>query len=241
MSLFALSADYEDSYERMLEAVALTPGVEPRELTGFWPMVGHGYAGDLMVIGRAVNGWIDHANVDELADPAVRRTFASAARRTAEGSGACPMEWVTARWSPGDGEYSTARSAFWRHIRAVLAAVDPASHDDPLWSSRLAWSNLVKLAPAQGGNPAGPLLEVQRQTGPPLVRREVLELAPRRVLVLTGRWWFEPFATRIGLEVDWRDGLVEGVVRQPASTWVIAGHPQGKPRAILDEVTAAFE
>ena len=61
-----------------------------------------------------------------------------------------------------------------------------------------------------------------------------------RVLVLTGRWWFEPFAERAKLNVEWRDGLVSGVVRQPARTWVIAGHPQGKPRGMLDEVVEAF-
>ncbi len=105
----------------------------------------------------------------------------------------------------------------------------------------MAWTNLAKLAPAEGGNPGGPLLEVQRELGPGLVKREVLELAPRRVLVLTGRWWFEPFAERIKLDVEWRDGLVKGVVRQPARTWVIAGHPQGKPRRMLDEVLEAFE
>src|SRR5437667_6341428 len=102
-------------------------------------MVGHSYSGALMVVGRAVNGWIDHITTDELADPIARKRLIAAARRTSEGSGTCPMRWVTDRWSPGDGDYSTARSAFWRHIRSVLAAVDPPSRDDPQWSSRLAW------------------------------------------------------------------------------------------------------
>jgi hypothetical protein len=224
----------------MLAALAVAPGVEPPELTAFWPIVGHAYAGALLVVGRAVNGWIDEITVGALSDPIARDALIAAARRTAEGEGDCPMGWVTARWSPGDGGYSTARSAFWRHIRAVLAAVDPDSRDDPRWSSRIAWSNLAKLAPVGGGNPGRVLLETQRRTAPTLLLREVLDLAPRRVLVLTGRWWFEPFAERLGFHVDWRDGLVEGVVRQPARTWVIAGHPQGKPRAILDEVIEAF-
>lgn len=241
MTAMTLSDDYRGAYEQLLAAVAARPGVEPPKLVGFWPMVGHAYTGELLVIGRAVNGWIDHEDVAALVDPAVRAGFANAARQTAEGSGDCPMAWVTERWSPGDGQYSTARSAFWRHIRAVLAAVDPASGDDPSWSSRLAWTNLAKLAPADGGNPGGPLLDVQREIGPGLIRREVLELAPRRVLVLTGRWWFEPFAEGIGLEVDWRDDLVAGVARDSTTSWVIAGHPQGKPRHMLDEVVEAFE
>jgi hypothetical protein len=235
-----LSAAYEAAYDRLLAAAATTPGVQPRKLVAFWPMVGHAYRGELLVFGRAVNGWMDHEDVDALAEPEARHALVSAARRTAEGSGDCPMGWVTERWSPGDGEYSTARSAFWRHIRNALSAVEPDSEGDPHWSSRIAWSNLAKLAPAGGGNPGGPLLDIQRDVGSALVAREVLELAPRRVLVLTGRWWFEPFAARAGLDVEWRDGLVQGVVRQPGRTWVIAGHPQGKPRRMLDEVIAAF-
>ena len=235
-----LSQQYETAYGQMLAALAAAPAVEPPELTAFWPMVGHADDRALLVVGRAVNGWMDHITVDALSDPVARASLITAARHTSEGDGDCPMGWVTARWSPGDGEYSTARSAFWRHIRAVLAAVDPESRDDPRWSSRVAWSNLAKLAPAGGGNPGGALLETQRRAGSTLLLREVLELAPRRVLVLTGRRWFEPFAERLGLDVEWRDGLVEGVVREPARTWVIAGHPQGKPRAILDEVIEAF-
>ena len=235
-----LSAEYESAYGRLLAALAVAPGIEPSALTAFWPMVGHSFDRGLLVVGRAVNGWMDHISVEALPDRAARAALLTAVRRTAEGSGACPLRWVTERWSPGDGEYSTARSAFWRHIRGVLVAVDPASREDPLWSSRISWSNLAKLAPASGGNPGGTLLDVQRREGPRLLSQEVHELAPRRVLVLTGRWWFEPFAERMGLNVEWQTGLVEGIAREPARTWVIAGHPQGKPRAILDEVVAAF-
>jgi hypothetical protein len=226
----------------MLATIGDTPGIEPDRLTAFWPMVGHAYNGSLMVVGRAVNGWVDHITVEGLQSDSERRTLLAAARASSEGDGSCPMGWVTYLWGKRDDErYSTARSAFWRHIRAVLAAVDPSSRDDPNWSSRLAWSNLTKVAPAQGGNPGGALLDVQRQLGPALLLREVLELAPRRVLVLTGRWWFEPFVERLNLDVEWRPGLVEGIARQPARTWVIAGHPQGKPRSMLDEVIEAFE
>jgi hypothetical protein len=60
------------------------------------------------------------------------------------------------------------------------------------------------------------------------------------VLVLTGRWWFEPFADYLGLAVDWQAGLVEGVADDGSRRWVIAPHPQGKPRRIHATVIAAF-
>jgi len=78
------------------------------------------------------------------------------------------------------------------------------------------------------------------QMGPFLLAREIVELNPSRVLVLTGRWWFEPFAERLGLAVDWGAGLVEGVADDGSCRWVIAPHPQGKPRRMHGEVIAAF-
>jgi hypothetical protein len=236
----ALSADYARSYERLLAAVGARSDVEPDELALFWPMVGHAYRGELLVVGRAVNGWIDRVIVEQLRSADERIRLTQLARQTSLGDGSCPMGWVTWRWGRGGGEYSTARSAFWRHIRAVLASVDPASRQDADWSSRLAWSNLAKLAPWAGGNPGGSLLDVQRSIGPELLRREVADLAPKRILVLTGRWWFEPFAEALGLRVEWRDGLVAGVADEQGRRWVIAAHPQGKPRSILEEVVAAF-
>ena len=116
-------------------------------------------------------------------------------------------------------------------------------HDDtvvPQWSSRLVWTNLMKLAPAEGGNPGGSILETQRKDGWRLLRHELAELAPRRVLILAGRWWFEPFVRPLRLDVEWRDALVVGIANELDRRFVIAGHPRGKPRAILTEVVAAF-
>ena len=240
MTVTGLSAAYGRCYEDLLRAAGTTPGVEPPERASFWPMVGHAYAGELMVVGRAVNGWIDQVAVADLATPAVYREAAVAARPTIESTDGCPMRWVTDAWGRPSGEYSTARSAFWRFVRSVLAAVDPASRDDPLWSGRIAWSNLAKIAPWDGGNPGGALLDLQRRLGPGLLEAEIEELRPRRVLVLTGRWWVEPYANALELAVDWRPGLLEGIAERADRRWVIGPHPQGKPRAMLDEIVAAF-
>jgi hypothetical protein len=235
-----LPAVYDHAYASMLTEVGATPGVEPNELTGFWPMIGHSYTGKLMVIGRAVNGWIDKITLEELRTPGRPEAVASLMRQTGEGDGSCPMGWVVWRWGLRGG-YSTARSAYWRFVRRSLAAVDPESVDDPAWSSRLVWSNLAKIAPWAGGNPGGRLLEVQRRLGPELLRLEIEACQPQVVLVLAGRWWSEPFTDALGLDVAWRDGLLEGVADDRARRWIIGPHPQGKPRALWDEVAAVLD
>jgi hypothetical protein len=236
-SAAGLPVAYDAAMAQMLGEIASTPAVAPDELAAFWPMVGHTYTGKLMVVGRAVNGWSDQVTLDELRAPGGPEAATSMMRRTSEGDGACPMSWVTGLWG-GGYHYSTARSAFWQFVRRTLAAVDPASTDDPTWSSRLAWTNLAKLAPWGGGNPGGALLDIQRRAGPELLRMELSTWQPEVVLVLTGRWWAEPFVRALGLDVSWRDGLLEGVATDGARRWVIAPHPQGKPRALWDEVAS---
>ena len=234
-----LSDRYTAAYEHMLVAVSQAPNVAPPELTAFWPMVGHAYDGSLMVVGRAVNGWMDHITVDALGDPAARETLCLCAsdirgeRHVPDALGHRPLEPKRRRVQHGALGVLAARPVGPRGSRA-------GSRDDPQWSSRLVWSNLAKLAPANGGNPGGSLLDVQRQVGGALLAEELRQLAPRRVLVLTGSWWFQPFAAALGLTLEPGSGLVEGVARERDRTWVIAGHPQGKPRRILDDVISAF-
>lgn len=197
--------EYDAVMRHLLTEVSLTPGVRPDELAAFWPMVGHKYGGRLLVVGRAVNGWIDKVTLDELRALSGPEATATTMRRTAEGHGPCPMAWVTSSWGTGQA-YSTARSSFWRFIRRVLVRIDPDSAQDPAWSSRLAWTNLAKLAPWGGGNPGGSLLEIQRTLGPELMAIKVETLRPDYVLVLAGRWWTKPFLERLGLTTTSRVG-----------------------------------
>jgi hypothetical protein len=228
------------NYDALLVALGQARRVGPERLAAFWPMVGTAYRGDLLLVGRAVNGWIDAVDVHELGDPEARGALLAAARKTSEGHDDDPMGWVVGAWGRRGG-YSTSRSQFWRTARRVLAGVDRASAEDPWWPSRLAWTNLCKLAPYAGGNPGGALLRVQRALAPTLLRREIEELAPKLVLVLAGRWWFEPFAEALGLDVHWQDGLVGGVADDGQQRWVIAPHPQGRPEGAMSEkVLEAF-
>lgn len=228
-----LSSEYEEMYSKMLASSALaSPYVE---LTPFWPKIGARYGGDLLVIGRATNGWIERWMPSEGQAP---KEVARLARQSGEGLvNGDQLGWVLDRWQPRDGGYSTATSQFWQTIRHLMVALRP---DEADWPSLIAWTNLAKVAPWTGGNPGKQLLVVQRNLGPLLLAREVAELQPKLIVAFTGRWWFEPFANELGLPVKWQMGHVEGVAREQSRIWVVAVHPMTRsPRAVADAVLAA--
>jgi len=229
---------YETDYRALLARVVAAPGIRQRELALFWPKIGSQYGGDLLVIGRAVNRWIDRWVLDELSDVAAP---AAVARETAEGTvNGDQLGWVLDRWKRGDGGYDTSTSQFWETLRRVVLA--RCSEQSAVWPSHIAWTNLAKVAPWAGGNPSSRLLTIQREAGIPLLRREVDELAARCVVAFTGRGWFEPYAAGLGLDVAWRDGLVQGVANERDRRWVVAVHPMTRsPRAVAEAVIAALE
>src|ERR1022692_1334861 len=160
-------------------ARSCTGSTTGRDWTIFWPMIGHRYDQELLIVGRAVNGWSVRWNANEQVSVEEIATLAATARHQSEGDGADPMDWVT--WFDGDRtEYSTRSSAFWRVARRVCEGLLGESDD---WPSALAWTNLVKVTPWGHGNPGGKTLSVERELGPALFAREIAELQPRRILV----------------------------------------------------------
>ena len=231
-----LSAEYEAHYRAFLAdaSSAARPG---RPWTIFWPMIGHRYGGDLLVVGRAPNGWTVRWDATQERSVEAIAAVTTETRHTSEGDGEDPMDWIT--WSDGvRNRYNTNTSAFWRVARRIRAGLMGEADD---WPRDLAWSDLAKIAPWGGGNPSGRALRVQRDLCPALFVREIDEIAPTRVLVMTGRGWFEPFAAALGLAVNWSDGPVEGVADEPGRRWVVLPHPMTRPEGpLVDAALSTF-
>ncbi len=161
--------------------------------------VGQRYSHGLMVIGRAVNGWGLSVELQELSSSGALWQKAQADIPPV----ACSMQWVRDKWGEQKkGEYSTARSAFWRVSKGVLdglAITLPQTED---WPSYLAWSNLYKLAPAATGNPPWKMCELQHGTCLAILREEILAFQPRYILMMTGMSWAKPFLEYLGAETQ---------------------------------------
>jgi hypothetical protein len=234
----SLGLRYRREFNRLIAAAAAEGGRQ--RLVAQWPMRGMLFRNDLMVVGRAVNGWDDTAW-----RPSDAGTWSARERivRTAEEESsrnplaACPLSWVTRQWQASD-TYNTARSAFWRTAKTVS---DPDGRHPGDWASRLCWSNLYKVAPFAGRNPSASLRRAQRGQCLALLRLELAAFRPRRVLVMTGLDWFREFADLLELRLAPRRGYVEAVASAGGVRWVITPHPERKPdRRIALAAVRAF-
>lgn len=169
-------------------------------LTGFLAQEGCLYSeGDrLMVVGQAVNGGKPGKfNDDENRQEYVNRQLSESDPH----DGQCPMAWVTERWGATEG-YNSRKSPFWRVARKVTEGLGICS-DDKDWSSHLIWSNLYKVAPADGGNPNESLFNIQFDGCRKLLQQEIRDYCPRYLLFLTENpnpdhkhYWARPFLNK---------------------------------------------
>jgi hypothetical protein len=197
------------------------------------PMKGEQYEGDLMVIGRAVNGWRkdtywtpNEHTFDE------RKKYLQKLESCHNPKNECPLAWVKKRWEPQKkGEYCTKRSAFWRMIYKTMCELDLKED----WTSKIIWSNLYKVAPAANKNPSTQLQRAQREYCIQILTEEINMWRPKNLLFLTGMDWANPIIKGIeGFNIkntdhlDYVDGAGEIKLGNYEARVIIAKHPQGK-------------
>lgn len=224
-----LSGRYTELFDEMVEQVLPD---QPGESAVFWPLLGREYKRrGLLLVGRAVNGW-------HVPDPDATTSVSTGARQYS----ASHTETSWPSRVGADERYNPNRSQFWMAAREVLARLQIAEPADA-WSEKLAWSNLYKIAPASG-NPGDRLCSVQLASCRALLKREIEELEPARVLLFTGWNWASDVVDE--LPVTWAvhdtdSRYVDQTGKGMNASWVVARHPQGKPReALVEEVVRGF-
>ena len=175
----------------------------------------------LLFYGRANNGWISSSNdVEELfADGGEDCIFARDNQ----------MEWMA---EDVVDDYRPSSSAFIRTIKNVASEY----YDNR--TSHVAWSNLYKVAPWEGGNPSDALCYAQLEDCKKIMQKELAFTSPRAVVMLTGYYWAKDFLEYMndGLEPDcigyekW-GGYEAWAYRLEGRLLIVSEHPQGKPEA----------
>ena len=222
--------------------------ISDRSLDFFSSLKGWQSHGELMVVGRAINGWQISRKPSELSSKIERERLLADLSAIAHPPSRCPMLWVSELWGRGN-KYNTHRSAFWRVIRSAVSVLQIANVLNADWPSYLIWSNLYKVAPTSGGNPSRRLVSLQHEFCQRILQIEIQEFKPKRLLLLTGFDWFGPFlnssvfsfnANGSGRLVLHYGKLSVAGLSFPINT-VVGVHPQGKSETrFIEEIKAAF-
>ncbi len=203
-----LSQGYEELYDKLLRQIGARWDAMPDRVCVHWPMRESTYSGRLLVVGQALNAWMVDGPTTSLNDPSKRAALLAATREVSESASA--WDWMRPMpWS----------RPFWRLARIAMDKLGLELRD-------IAWSNLAKVAPATGGNPDRHLLGAQHDLGGQLLKREIDELNPALVLVISRRGYLEPFLASAQLAPLWSsdgarqfDGTLDG------RRWIVVKHP----------------
>jgi hypothetical protein len=239
------------SLKRFMEKVLISVSQMPdgEKLTGFSVMKGDSYKGDLMVVGRSVNGWIRGFYPSELKEEKSRSIILNNIIAGSQNDKHCPMLWVTETPQTAK-DYNSNRSAFWRSIRNIVREFNLASVENKYWPSVLLWSNLFKVSPCEGGNPSSELRNIQLSACIELLMTEIELYKPKRILFLTGLGWCYPFLGSLShahFTDNWESYVSLCAVKKSEKNHmdyqiVVAEHPQTRNEIKwANEVKAAFE
>ncbi len=228
-----ISSQYELLFEKLHQQ---KERYSEKNLAIFTPAKGTKYQHKLMIVGRAVNGWIIKMDKNKRDDLGRLNTEVI---KTLPNSN---LNWVNDMWGKTVNKYSTKKSAFWRVAKAIAANLTPSEKQDVV--NTIVWSNLYKAAKWEGGNPSTRLMNVQYDKCLELLKLEIELYQPERIVFLTGYNWANHFLTDMGttrIPLKKYD-LVEYTGDYKGVRIIVGQHPQGKPeQKHVKEILSAFE
>ncbi len=184
----------------------------------------------IMFIGRATNGGEMDLNANLLRDPNCIK----------EG-----LKWIKERWIKTDEPWHGSSSAFWRVTRALTEKY----HIND-WNEHIAYSNLYKVSPKEGGNPSTTLKKLQHETSQKILKTELEMLKPQVIVMQTGlngnlEWGKDFYRAVVGdvqCELFSHGGKTIKVFRGNNRLLIVCDRPERKSETPLVEcIHAAIE
>lgn len=129
-----------------------------------------------------------------------------------------------------------------RPIYKLMKAISSEFH--PLsWYSYIAYGNVYKIAPANGGNPKGKLRDAQTRCAKEIFRKEMDFLSPRYVILVTGNTasdtWHDiveevfedlELINELVWHTDWRgNDCTSSLYKSGGTFFIVSDRPESRP------------
>ena len=205
-----LSQTYHSLLKELLEDfsrnIRQTPDYDfaKKKYALFVPEIGLDYHKnkDLLVIGQAVNGWEPSWSLEDIKENQ-EYYLKESVDFSLEDKGKCPLNWINENWT--GGAYPMYRSFFWNVTYKLI--MQNYKRTDTDWNHVAAYSNLMKISDATGGNPDYYEKEAQLNYAGKLLRQELLDLKPKNVLIITNLdTWAAPVLEKAGISYKTANG-----------------------------------
>lgn len=174
----------------------------------------------IMVVGRGCNGWITSSHVINVLFGSSEETIFNRSDQ---------MKWVEDCTGRKEG-YNTNKSAFWRVTKRISQCFYPNE-----WYSNVAWSNVCKVAPWEGGNPNDALYYAQLQSCQKIFEIEIRLLSPKVVVMFTGYDWAVDFLKFLNYNQEPKRIMCQNWDKYTCDVYyikdtyfIVTRHPQGK-------------
>lgn len=190
---------------------------------------------DLMIVGRAPNGWGVYYNRNKPAGEE-RNTLEWVLNNMKEED----LEATIADWATKK-KYSITRSQFWRVGRRIAKSVTGRNERE---FDNVLYSNLYKVG-SDGKNPTPKMIDATQENCIKILQLEIEIFQPKRILLLTGCDWAKPFIENLKIEGKYIDqpSDVSFIGKIDEKEFVVAVHPQGRNKSedkITTEIRMAF-
>lgn len=212
-----------------------------REQSVFYPSIGTKQVNDVdfLIYGQAVKQWFPLTD-DYKQNDFIKKAIEYSNAHFEEHS---PLDWVNVYWSKSTYKefatteerrkfyepvnYMCCRSFFWNVVYKLINKYYGFDENSWDWSKKLVWSNLYKIAPAEGLNPNADEIAIQKQSSIKLVTQELEEIKPKYCIILTNYSWWEPFAAELGTtKIDTqKNGIIESVEQYNNTKIIITTRP----------------
>jgi len=150
----------------------------------FFIQVGHKYRESkkkILFVGKSVNSWISDTKDVDILFSGDENGKNKIINRPDE------ISWIMKPNSKRDNRITSRTSQFWRVIGLVSKSVLEKNQVEK-WYEYIAWSNLYKVSPYQGGNPTEKMKIKQRDICCKILDKEIEILQPQYIVFLTSRW-----------------------------------------------------